>query len=290
MLPLDNIIEGSNINLSKFSKGIYFLRHFDNKGEIIGHNRIFNINGENPVVLSVPDRIIDVNPKDNGRKINSPMDNYEVRVNHPDYWERVTYINEPIGNVEFNEGLIPVDDNFLSFLDSVCVRSETWGSCRWMEDPIFKIYPYFVQSGNSIPPSEVDKCIESILDLPTLTNGFITGQYEIVDTFPAPQTPGIVSVFWDLSSGFTGGHGISYNFADHIIYYGSVFFKFSNTPSSTVKHEFSQVTGADNDCNLFLSVFNGGSSIISYTQEDLNLGKALYFREPKWKSPDVNTP
>ena len=285
VISLDNIIEGSNIDLNNFSKGIYILRHFDNRGEIIGHNRISNINGENPVVLSVPDRIIDVNPKDNGRKINSPMDNIEIRINHPDYWERVTYINEPIGNVEFNEGLIDGDSLFLDFVDETCNRTDYYGSVRWGEDPLIYIRPTF-QNGQSVPQSEVDKCIDSILDLPTLTNGFITGQYVIVDSLPPAQTPGIIRAYWDGNLGFYAAHGVSYN-NDHIIYYGSVAFKFSNSSINAIKHEFSQVVGPISDSDILLSVFNE-SGLDHYTQEDLNLGKALYSRNSNWKSPDTN--
>ena len=274
----------------KVASGMYPFMVFNKDNQPISSGLIPVIDKNLPVSL-VPlntfNQIENYNYKNGGRRINDPLDDYvEVRINHPDFWERINYIPEPVGNGNYNEVLISGDSTFLDFVDEACNRTDYYGSVRWEEDPLIYIRPSF-QNGQPVPQSEVDKCIDAILDLPTLTNGFITGQYIIVDSLPPAQTDGVINVCWDSGIPFYAAHGVNYGLYDHVIYYGVVLFKFSNTSINAVKHEFSQVVGPISDSDILLSVFNG-SGLIYYTEEDLKLGKALYSREPNWKSPDTN--
>jgi len=289
---LDNLIEGSNIDLSSVSKGIYFLRHFDDRGDIIGHTGISNINGNYPAALSVPDRIAENN---SGRKINSPMDYSDVTITKEGFYDRLTFIDSPESNVEFNEGLIPVNDSFLEHMNTVLGRNEIYGSVRWPEnvDPMFKIWPYFIGNNQPVSQTEIDKVITAIDTIASysdeLFNGNITGQYEIVDSLIAVQNA--IYMYWDSSIPFNSGVIINSNNQTNEVYNASIRFKFEGLPQNIFLAEgIKTVTASQLDSDVITpSIFNFSPVIDYLTQDDKNIIKANNSRAPNWKSPDKTT-
>lgn len=296
VMSLDNIVNGSRLDLGSVAKGIYIVRGYDEDGKVIGCSKVSNLNG-NEIFLSVPDAIFD-NCGDGGRRVNS-LDNYsEVRINHPDYWERINYIPTPTGNSVYDEGLCSGDNLFLEHLNRTLIRSESWGSVRWPEDvdPIFKIWPHFIQNGQPVSQSEIDKIVQAIDSVAyyseELFNGNITGQYEIVDSLPPSQTPGIVRVYYDSSIPFVAARGVSYSNQTHEAYYACVSFKFEGIPFLVfLKEIMGVVTPALADSDIIMPSMFNYSPIINYlTENDKKIIKANNSREPDWRSPDTNYP
>jgi hypothetical protein len=176
-----------------------------------------------------------------------------------------------------------------------------WGTRRWVansplfnptfSNPTFYILDHEINTGDTVPQENMDWAINIVTNyLPVFSNDFIVGQYEIVDSLPAPQTPGAISFFWDYTTPNPGGIGYSWN-SNFEIYYGYVRIKNFNVGFGTYLQELTQVLGPVNNSSIILpSVFSSG--LDNYTESDLKVGDWLYSR-PTWNVPedkDLNPP
>ena len=295
-VSLDDLVESRLRidDLQNIASGIYPFRILTEDNELYGSGMIPVIEGDSPVRL-VPVNILSL--EDNNRSVSGFDSDVEIRINHPDYNERITYIPAPCENDVFNEGLINFTGDTLDHVNHVLVRSETWGSVRWPEDvdPMFTIWPYYIQNGQPVSQSEIDKIVQAIDSVAfyseELFNGNITGQYIIVDSLPPAQTPGIIRVYYDGSLPFNSGVGVSYN-SEHEVYYASVSFKFQGFPLGIFLAEVMKtVTVSTNDSDIIMpSIFNSSPTINYLTELDKQIAKADNSRDPDWRSPDTNYP
>jgi len=292
---LENIVDGSGLDLGNVAQAIYIVRSYDDKGRIIGDSKVSNINGNVPI-LSVPNKIVInyENNKNNGREISD--DNYfEMRFNHPDFWERVVEVSDTTS--VYDESLISGDDTFLEHMNLVLWRTETYGSVRWPNnvDPVFTIWPYFINTLNPLGQANIDNIIQAIDSVAhyseELFNGNITGQYEIVDELPPAQTPGIIRIYGKSSIPFLTAFGASYN-TDHEVYYCSIQLKHDDVGASALFDEiFKSVTVSISDSNILIpSIYNTSTGAGGQLYDaDKKIIKANNSRAVNWKAPDKTT-
>lgn len=297
-ISLDDII-GENLvrvdNLQNVASGMYPFRIFDKNNNIYASGLIPNIEGSN--ISLAPFNIVEPKRSSNGgRSVNSLDDISNVTITRDGYYDRLTFMPTPSGNVGFDEGIIPIDDTFLEHMNTVLGRNENYGSIRWPENvnPIFKIWPYFIGNNQPVSQLEINKVISAVDTIAfyseELFNGNITGQYEVVDSIPTDPN-GIVFVYWDSSIPFNSAVGLATTAGTHEVYYGSVCFKFEGLPQNIFLVDvIKTVTASQSDSDIIIpSIFNYSPIIDYLAQDDKNLIKANNSRAPNWKSPDKNT-
>ncbi|MBL7148045.1 MAG: hypothetical protein ISS82_04430, partial [Nanoarchaeota archaeon] len=272
--------------------------------QIINQNKVCVLRGDSPVRLSVPNTIVDKEVV--SRKI-SDLYHFDITITKNGFYDRLVFIDSPEGNVEFNEGLIPLNDSLRAHINETCGRSEYNGTDKWEVDTLsYVIYPKFIQNNSISFGENLILHVDSVLTyfIEPFVNDYVReymesiGHFEDIlfvhhyftDTLPSALQDTVL-VYGDWETTFVANLNPYLNQSiNQIIAMGVSFSSPDNIPFSTILQELTQALGPiHNSEEIINSIFSDEGSDF-YTSSDSLLLKYFLVREKDWRDPDTHIP